>query len=140
MNLERGRRFEEWQLMAQLGGFQESTTSHGSQVAASRYGRRIAVANWKTLYVWALEPYEVLNAESEFYPSSWESPSGTLVLRPVILQLGAVCSQLGFTENEDELIAITDRGVMYVNLNSKGSGKREEVNGHEIILGENKDH
>jgi hypothetical protein len=140
MNLERGRRFEDWQVMAQLGGFQQLTTSHGSQVAASRFGGRIAVANWKTLYVWALEPHEVLNAESEFYPPSWESSTGTLVLRPVILHLGAVCSQLEFTENEDELIAITDRGVMYVNLNSKGSGKREEFNGCEIIFGVNTDH
>lgn len=82
----------------------------------------------------------MIDAESEFYPSSWESSTGILVLRPVILHLGAVCSQLAFTENEDELIAITDRGVMSVNLKSSGSGKREEFNGHEIIFGENKDH
>jgi hypothetical protein len=140
MNLERGRRFDNWRVMAQLGGFQQLATSHGSQVAASRFGERIAVANWKTLYVWTLEPYELLDADSEFYPSSWVSSTGTLVLRPVILDLGAVCSQLEFGEREDELIAITDRGVMNVNINPKGSGKREELNGHEIIFSVNKDH
>lgn len=133
-NLDRGRRFENWTVMAQLGDFQQSTTSHGSQVATSRCGTRIAVADWKTLYVWALDPYEVLDPESQFYPPSWKSSTGTPVLRPVILSLGAVCSQLRFTKKEHELIAITDRGMVYVNLNANGPGERNEDR-HDIIFG-----
>jgi hypothetical protein len=34
----RGRRFDDWQIMAQLGGFREIPTSHGSPVATSRRG------------------------------------------------------------------------------------------------------
>ncbi|CAG7917951.1 unnamed protein product [Penicillium olsonii] len=132
-NLDRGRRFESWKIMAQLGSYQQSTTSHGSQVAASRCGTRIAVADWKTLYVWALNPTEVLDTESTFYPPSWISSSDTPVLPPVILQLGAVCSQLRFTEKNSELIAITDRGVMHINL-SNGEGERKGLSGHEIML------
>ncbi|CAG7946899.1 unnamed protein product [Penicillium salamii] len=139
LNLDRGRRFDTWKVMAQLGEFEQSTTSQGSQVAASRCGTRIAVANWKTLYVWALNPVELLDTESTFYPPSWMSSSDTPVLRPVILQLGAVCSQLRFTEKESELIAITDRGVMHINLNSSGPGKRNSLPGQEIICSEKQD-
>ncbi|KAJ5341603.1 hypothetical protein N7541_010727 [Penicillium brevicompactum] len=126
-NLDRGRRFENWKVMAQLGGFQESTTSHGSQVATSRLGTRIAIADWKTLYVWALNPTEVLDPESTFYPSSWLSPTNTIVLRPVVLDLGAVCSQIRFTAEEHELVAITDRGVVHVDLNSRCQLERNEL-------------
>ncbi|KAJ5791409.1 uncharacterized protein N7518_008420 [Penicillium psychrosexuale] len=125
LNLDRGRRFENWQIVAQLGGFREVTTSHGSPVATSRRGTRVAVANWKTLYVWALNPSELIEENSTgFYPSSWESSTGAIDLRPVVLQLEAVCSQLRFTGNEDELVAITDRGVMFLNIGYSGKGKR----------------
>ncbi|KGO70951.1 hypothetical protein PITC_066320 [Penicillium italicum] len=125
LNLDRGRRFDSWQIMAQLGGFREVTTSHGSPVATSRRGTRVAVANWKTLYVWALNPSELVEGNGTgFYPSSWESSTGAIELRPVILQLEAVCSQLHFTEKEDELVAITDRGVMFLNIGYSGKCKQ----------------
>lgn len=113
--------------MAQLGGFQESPTTNGSQVATSRLGTRIAVADWKTIYVWALNPTELLDADTTFYPSSWLSPTNTLVLRPVILDLGAVCYQLRFTEEENQLIVITDRGLIHINLTSGYQQKRSEL-------------
>ena len=125
MNLDRGRRFNDWQIMAHLGGFRELTTSHGSRVATSRHGTRIAVANWKTLYIWALNPDELIQGNGTgFYPSSWESSTGAIELRPVVLQLEAVCSQIRFAEDEDELVAITDRGLMYMNLSYDGKGVR----------------
>ncbi|KAJ5788075.1 hypothetical protein N7457_003065 [Penicillium paradoxum] len=126
LNLDRGRRFNNWKIMAQLVGFQELTTSHGSRVATSRHGTRIAVANWKTLYIWALNPSELIEGNSTgFYPRSWESSIGVIGLRPVVLQLEAVCSQLRFTEKEDEVIAITDRGLMYLSLGyGKGQGRK----------------
>ncbi|KAJ5447868.1 hypothetical protein N7445_002689 [Penicillium cf. griseofulvum] len=125
LNLDRGRRFDNWQIMAHLGGFQEATTSHGSPVATSRRGTRVAVANWKTLYVWALNPSVLIEENGTgFYPSSWESSTGAIELRPVTLQLEAVCSQLRFTEKEDELVAITDRGMMFLNLGYSGKSKQ----------------
>ncbi|CAI7660387.1 unnamed protein product [Penicillium glandicola] len=124
LNLDRGRRFDNWQIMAQLGGFREVTTSHGSPVATSRRGTRVAVASWKTLYVWTLNPSELIEDNvAGFYPPSWESPTGAIELRPVVLRLEAVCSQLRFTEKENELVAITDRGMMFLNLDYSGKGK-----------------
>ncbi|KAJ5543059.1 hypothetical protein N7535_005488 [Penicillium sp. DV-2018c] len=123
LNLGRGRRFDHWQIMAQLGGFRELTTSQGSRVATSRRGTRIAVANWNTLYVWALNPFELIEGNrTGYYPPSWESSTGAIELRPVIIQLEAVCSQLRFTEKEDELVAITDHGLMYLTLGYSGDG------------------
>ncbi|KAJ5964615.1 uncharacterized protein N7479_004491 [Penicillium vulpinum] len=125
LNLDRGRRFDHWRIMAQLGGFREVTTSHGSPMATSRRGTRVAVANWKTLYVWALNPLELIKEDTPgFYPSSWESPIGAIELRPVVLRLEAVCSQLRFTEKEDELVAITDRGMMFLDLGYRAKGKQ----------------
>ncbi|KAJ5143071.1 uncharacterized protein N7515_001858 [Penicillium bovifimosum] len=125
LNLGRGRRFDHWQIVAQLGGFRELTTSQGSRVATSRRGTRIAVANWKTLYVWALNPFELIEGNrTGYYPPSWESSTSAIELRPVVIQLEAVCSQLRFTEKEDELVAITDHGLMYLPLGYSGNDKR----------------
>ncbi|KAJ5180755.1 hypothetical protein N7492_003965 [Penicillium capsulatum] len=115
-NLERGRRLEHWHVMAQLGGFQEATTSHGSVIATSRRGTRVAVASWKTISIWALEPDMLIEEEFSYYPESWQSSDSYPVLRPAIIQLEGVCSQLMFTKKEDELVAITDRGLVYFHL------------------------
>ncbi|KAJ5622058.1 hypothetical protein N7528_005290 [Penicillium herquei] len=138
MNLERGRRFEDWQIMAQLGGFQESSTSQGSLIAASQQGTRLAMASWKTISIWALEPNVVIQIDErdDFYPDSWRSEEGHLDIPPVIIQLDAVCSQLQFTENENELLALTDRGIMLLRLKPDGRGIRiAEVEGNDILHG-----
>lgn len=126
LNLERGRRFPEWTVVARLWGFQDSTNSLGCIVAASKGGTRIAVANWKVLYVWALEPKALINQnENGFYPpSSRAAGSEAIELRPVVLTLDAVCFKLQFMYDEDELIAFTDRGVMHWNFRSSGGGVR----------------
>lgn len=125
LNLERGRRFPDWTIVARLWGFQDSTNSLGCIVAASNRGTRIAVANWSSLYVWALEPGSLIEQNADgFYPSTMESNAGMLELRPIILPLNAVCFQLRFTDNEDELLAVTDRGLMCWDLSPTGAGRR----------------
>ncbi|KAK1141428.1 hypothetical protein N8T08_009100 [Aspergillus melleus] len=89
MNLERGRRFPDWTIVARLWGFQSSTNSLGCIVAASKSGTRIGVANWKVLYVWALEPTALIQQnENGFYPPSSQSGE-TIELRPIVLPLDA---------------------------------------------------
>lgn len=123
LNLDRGRRFDDWTVMAQLGGFQESNTSHGSLAAASILGTRIAIASWKTVSIWALHPRELIEDEGdEFYPEPWKNSDGLTELRPVVIQLDAVCSQLRFTDSEDRLVAITDRGFLTIDLRPDGRG------------------
>ncbi|KAJ5683171.1 hypothetical protein N7462_006336 [Penicillium macrosclerotiorum] len=126
MNLERGRRFDNWVIKAQLGGFQESSTSHGSIIAASHRGSRVAIANWKTVTVWALEPEKLIDDEENgYYPESWRlAANGTTELRPATIHLDAVCWQLRFTDREDEneLVVITDRGLLFLDLRPDGRG------------------
>lgn len=121
-NIDRGRRFENWKIMAQLGGFQETNTSTGSLIATSPQKTRIAMASWKTVTIWALEPNVLIDGEDGFYPESWRTEGGYPELQPAVIQLDAVCSQLEFTENENELVAITDRGLLLLRLKPEARG------------------
>lgn len=136
LNLDRGRRYDDWAIMAQLGGFQESNTSYGSLVAASALGTRIAIASWKTVSIWALHPQELIDGEAnEFYPKSWQSSNGLTELQPVVIQLNAVCCQLRFTDSEDELVAITDRGLLTINLRPGGGIQTVERQDDWMVFG-----
>lgn len=122
MNLDRGRRFDDWTVVAQLGGYQESNTTQGALIAASPLGTRIAIASWKTVTVWALEPTMIVDEKLDYYPESWINSAGLTELRPAAIQLDAVCSQLKFAENEHELVAVTDRGLMLLDIRPSGRG------------------
>lgn len=126
LNLDRGRRFSEWTIVGRLWGFQDSKSSLGCTVAASPRGTRIAVANWNAIYIWALEPNALIEEDTNgFYPLSSRSPStGVIELRPVVLQLNGVCFKLRFMDQEDELLALTDRGVMHWDIGPLTRGER----------------
>ncbi|OGM40395.1 hypothetical protein ABOM_010806 [Aspergillus bombycis] len=126
LNLERGRRFFDWTVVARLWGFQDSNNSLGCRVATSKHGTRIAVANWNVLYIWALQPNALIEQNSNgYYPPLLQSPdSGMVELRPIVIPLDAVCFKLCFTDVEDELLAITDRGLMFWDLGPLGRGQR----------------
>ncbi|KAJ9405071.1 hypothetical protein DTO045G8_7244 [Paecilomyces variotii] len=130
VNLDRGRRLTDWKVVARLRHYPEetvATNSVGCIVATSPNGNRIAVANWKTVYIWALEP-EVLIEENAtgFYPDSSKLREDLKVINldPIVLQLDAVCFKLSFTTREDELLAVTDRGLMYWDIGPGGTGAR----------------
>ncbi|KAJ5935670.1 hypothetical protein N7466_005217 [Penicillium verhagenii] len=123
VNLDRGRRLNNWEVVALLEGFQETSTSQGSLIATSRQGTRIAIASWKTVSIWALEPTALTDGlDYHFYPTSWYTAEGYPGLRPAVIELDAVCSQLQFTENENELAAITGRGLLSLRLKPDGRG------------------
>lgn len=129
LNLDRGRRFTDWTVVATLSGFQESTSSIGSIAIASPLGTRIAVANWDTIYIWALEPISLIEDNSDgFYPKASQAADSEVVeLRPIALPLDAVCFKLMFLDKEDELLALTDRGLMHWDLGPLGKGERETI-------------
>ncbi|KAL4869325.1 hypothetical protein BDV12DRAFT_83374 [Aspergillus spectabilis] len=124
--LDRGRRLADWVVVARLWGFRDSTDSLGCKVAASMDGTRIAIANWNVVYVWALEPGALIEMDpQEYYHPCWRSPStGQIELHPIVLHLDAVCFQLRFTTKENELIAMTDRGIMVWDLTPSGRGSK----------------
>ncbi|PKX99904.1 hypothetical protein P168DRAFT_300331 [Aspergillus campestris IBT 28561] len=126
LNLDRGRRFADWTVVARLWGFRNPTNSLGSIVASSKRGTRLAVANWNILYVWALEPNALIDQNaSGYYPPSWQSSASDMIeLRPIMLPLDAVCFKLFFAQGENELVAITDKGLKYWDLSTSGHGRR----------------
>lgn len=126
LNLDRGRRLTNWTVAARLWGFRSSTDSLGCRVAASTKGTRIAIANWDIIHVWALEPGALVEMDPEgyYHPSSRSPSTGQIELQPIVLRLNAVCSQLRFTKKENELVAITDRGIMLWNLSQTAKSAR----------------
>lgn len=60
----------------------------------------------------------LVEEEFSYYPESWQTPDSYPVLRPAVIQLDGVCSQLSFTDKEDELLVITDRGLVCLDLRS----------------------
>lgn len=126
VDLEGGRDVGNWTVAARLWGLQKPCSSLGCIVAASKGGTRLAVANWDVIYVWALAPDALIedNADGVYGLFSWSTKTEMIELRPIILQLRAVCFKLRFLGGEDELLAVTDRGVMFWDLSSSGSGER----------------
>ncbi|KAL4803901.1 hypothetical protein BDV18DRAFT_153377 [Aspergillus unguis] len=126
LNLERGRRLTNWTVAARLWGFRDSTDSLGCRIATSTQGTRIAIANWNVVYVWALEPGALIGMDQEgyYHPSSRSPRTGQIELHPIVLHFNAVCFQLRFTEEENELIAVTDRGIMLWDLRQTARGAR----------------
>ncbi|EFR05542.1 F-box domain-containing protein [Nannizzia gypsea CBS 118893] len=153
LNLDRGRRIERWVAVAKLWGFKPNESNLTGLIASSPKGTRLAIANWKTLYIWPLDPYHVLMRNKDgYYPPSMYYPGDpgacakvsnlplsseegdyektddgwkdVVELRPIILNLDVVCFGLKFTDGEDELTLLTDKGLMIWRLNSNGSALR----------------
>ncbi|KAF5014454.1 hypothetical protein F66182_14557 [Fusarium sp. NRRL 66182] len=49
-------------------------------------------------------------------------------LRPVIIRMEAVCFKLMFTENDDVIVGLTDRGLMTWDLRPSGRRRRSTLN------------
>ena len=126
LNLERGRRLQEWTIVGHLCGYQVPTSSLGGIIAASPHGTRIAMANWNIIYVWALEPNALIGENSDdFYrPTPRSENTGAVELQPIVLSLEAVCFKLRFLEDEDKLLALTDRGVMHWDISPLAKGEK----------------
>ncbi|KAL4877261.1 hypothetical protein BJY04DRAFT_129509 [Aspergillus karnatakaensis] len=124
LRLERGRRLADWTVVSRLWGFRDSTDSIGCKVATSPHGTRIAVANWNIIYLWALEPGALIEMDSQeyYHPSSRSAATGHIELQPIVLRLEAICSQLRFTTKENELIVVTDRGIIVWDLTPSKKG------------------
>lgn len=127
LNLDRGRRLNDWDIVAVLQDYPASSSSLGNVVAASLDGSRLAVASWKKVFIWVIEPNVVLETGAGYYPKSWEKLSESedrliFNLPPVMIDIDAVCFQMKFTENRDELLLLTDRGLIAWNLDPWGKG------------------
>lgn len=121
--------------VAKLQGYDNLTqTSIGPILAVSRSGTRIAIAVWKRLLVWAIDPQAFLNpfedptvdveamdaagdpgytqACGHFYYRAYERVGNVILLPPIELQNDdAVVHKLAFVD-EDILYGMTDKGLV----------------------------
>lgn len=99
-------------------------------VAASPRATRLAIANWKTITVWPLEPHAIIERNAgDVYPENMidAGVTGTVLLEPMVLESEAVCFMLRFAEGEDEIVSLTDRGVMRWEIGAGAVGRKEGV-------------
>lgn len=115
-NLDRGRRFDRWTVMARLLGYRWSNDSLAGVTATSPQGKRLAIACWKEINVWPLNPEVIIEGPAgkdwEYYPDDAKRRHGQVRIPPVVLKPDAVVFSMCFSRDEDELIALTDKGVM----------------------------
>ncbi|EQL30962.1 hypothetical protein BDFG_06597 [Blastomyces dermatitidis ATCC 26199] len=129
-NLDRGRRFDNWRVVARLAGYSTSMNSLPGIVATSPRATRLAIANWKTITVWPLDPRAIIERNADgVYPESMidVGVTGAVLLEPVVLESEAVCFRLRFGETEDEIVSLTDRGVMRWEIRAGAVGRKEGV-------------
>ncbi|OJD24633.1 hypothetical protein ACJ73_04000 [Blastomyces percursus] len=127
-NLDRGRRFDNWRVVARLAGYSTSMNSLPGIVAASPRATRLAIANWKTITVWPLDPRAIIKRNADgVYPESMidVGVTGAVLLEPVVLESEAVCFKLRFGETEDEIVSLTDRGLMRWEIGAGAMGRKE---------------
>lgn len=124
-NLERGRRLEDWTMVARLLDYEpNSSSSLAGTTASSPGGTRLAVTTWKTIRIWAFDPREIITGNANnFYPSGLQHRPGVIDIEPIVLCPDAVIFSLCFV-GEDELVCVTDKGVMRWNLGPLSRGER----------------
>jgi hypothetical protein len=135
--------------VAELVGVPDLTniSTIGLKVAISPSAHHIAIASWKTVKVWALEPGAFLNPDVglrggkfdlppddpvytrccgwQYYRNQWsvQDGVGVLLLEPVELPCSSVVYGLEFVD-EFELWAWCDDGVVKWSFGAGATGKR----------------
>lgn len=129
---------DSWVPVARLLGYQKpSINTIGCSPATSLQGTRIAISNWDVIYVWALNPMGLTEnnwRSNSYYPNTWRSYSswshGLVELRPAVFRLEAVCFSIIFTENEDIIMALTDKGLVTLDLRPQAQRRRLTLDMH----------
>jgi hypothetical protein len=126
-DLVSGARRLDWEMMVRLKGFMRSRSSLGPVVAISKDSRRLVVADWKTIRLWALDPAGLIENDIDHYRSATrqsdpEIDFGLGSIDPFELPTnGDVIHKLFFATN-DLLYALTDHGLTAWDLGQHAGG------------------
>ncbi|KAI9844271.1 MAG: hypothetical protein M1837_005681 [Sclerophora amabilis] len=103
------------EIRAQLDGVPSALHALGNRLAISPQGTRIAIANWRQLKIWVLEPKQLLESaeslQTGYYPASWYDDGDLLHLPPIEIASEGVIHRICFA-GEDHLWALTDLGLV----------------------------
>ncbi|KAH0543674.1 hypothetical protein FGG08_001989 [Glutinoglossum americanum] len=131
-DLDSGRRLYGWDALVLLEDFLRSTSSLGAVTTMSEDSSRLAVADWKSIRIWPLDPQGLIQNEADHYRrtnrlSEFEVLSGIGVIEPFQLPTnGNVIHKLFFASN-DILYGVTDHGLTMWDLNNHvGRGSASE--------------
>ena len=125
---ERGMHLQ-YRPLALLAGYRQGDSSLGTVMAISPDGRRIAAAVWSRVYLWSLDPKLFTQGGLDLYfPSrDYNMRKGIGRLRPIALPApGAVIHSMIWT-SEEQLYAVTDRGLISWNIGCMCTGVKEEL-------------
>lgn len=117
-------------VVARLWGFKQPTTTMPAVMAYAEQGTRIATACWNKIFVWPLLPRALSERSLIHYQSvhlkTYDKNLKCLLveLKPIVLMAEAVVHKMSFTQNEDELVTITDKGLQIWNLGPSATGRR----------------
>ncbi|KAG8530078.1 uncharacterized protein KY384_005560 [Bacidia gigantensis] len=116
-----------WKPIALLGGYKHGTSTLGTIMAVSPDGTRVAAALWNRIYLWTLDPKMLVEGDLHLYfpPRDYNPRKGIGRLRPTLLSTSSsVVHGMQWT-NEENLFAVTDRGLMKWDLGCMSDGTRE---------------
>src|SRR5947207_5084866 len=97
--------------------------SLGVVLALSQCGERIAIADWDTVCVWAVDAAEIWHACGTDYFTEQHRVDGVGKLYPQILPKAGVVHKLIWVNN-DILYGLTDRGLVRWDISVYSTGKR----------------
>ena len=117
-------------VVARLWGFKLPTTTMPVVMTYAKQGTRVATACWNKIFVWPLLP-KVLSGKVPYLGVYKKIYDGNLKcslveLKPIVLNAEAVVHKMTFTENQDELVTITDKGLQIWNLGPSATGRRSD--------------
>lgn len=115
-------------VLARLCFFEPPVTSMPTVMAFAETGTRIAIAYWDKIFVWPFQP-EILAGkydDCQPYPKTYDKnlKCSIVELKPIVLRAEAVVHKMAFTGSENELVAITDKGLQIWNLGPSATGLR----------------
>jgi hypothetical protein len=116
------------EIVARLWGFKLPTTTLEAATAFTEQGTRIAIASWDRIFVWPLQPKELVETRvchkvgNATYDKNLKC--SLVELKPIVLEVDAVVHKMTFTASENELVTITDRGLQVWNLGPSAVGRR----------------
>lgn len=114
--------------LARLCFFGPPVTTMPTVMAFAEQGTRIAIAYWDKIFIWPFRP-EILAGtydDCQSYPETYDKnlKCHVVELKPIVLKAEAVVHKMTFTASENELVAITDKGLQIWNLGPSATGLR----------------
>ena len=116
----------DWTPVALLAGWRPGQGTMGSLVEITPRGNRIASAAWDRVLIWTIDPEQLHQGDLAHYfpPRDYNAQKGYGRIRPILLPPQGVVHSMKWI-SDDDLCALTDKGLVSWNVGPRASGKRQ---------------